>query len=103
MDGAARLVRRDGLAPLGPRDLHKHSLEIQFPEFKKGVPLHIQHRRCRSAGALGGALRIRSETLPEALHEIGRMMVNDSEAVLAGREPTRMQCATPELIDRLGG
>ena len=38
----------------------------------------------------------------EALLEIGRMVVDDLEAIVAGRAPTRMQYATPDLIDRMG-
>lgn len=39
--------------------------------------------------------------LPETLHEIGRMIVDDFEAILAGRVPDRLQYATPELISSL--
>ena len=41
--------------------------------------------------------------LPEALLEIGRMVTDDLEAIISGRNPTRMQYATPELIELLRG
>jgi hypothetical protein len=30
------------------------------------------------------------------------MVVDDLEAIVAGREPARMQYATPDLIERMG-
>ncbi len=44
----------------------------------------------------------RAGAIPEALLEIGRMVVDDLEALFEGREPTRMQYAHPEMIRRLG-
>lgn len=66
-----------------------------FPE----EPLGSDHPIRQADGAvltahLAGAL-------PEALLEIGRMIVDDLEAVLEGRTPTRMQYATPEMVDSL--
>jgi phosphoglycerate dehydrogenase-like enzyme len=53
-------------------------------------------------GAKGAVLSAhRAGAIPEALLEIGRMVVDDLEALLAGRTPTRMQYATPQLIARL--
>jgi phosphoglycerate dehydrogenase-like enzyme len=44
----------------------------------------------------------RAGAVPEALLEIGRMVVDDLELLLAGRSPQRMQCATPDTVARLG-
>ena len=58
------------------------------------------HHRIRSApGAVLSAHR--AGATPEALHEIGRLVVDDLAATLAGTPPNRMQYATPQLIDRL--
>ena len=62
-------------------------------------PLERDHRIRSAANAVFSAHR--AGALPVALHEIGRMVVDDFEAVLAGREPSRMQYATPELVARL--
>lgn len=64
-------------------------------------PLEHDHRIRQAPSAVFSAHR--AGALPDALHEIGRMVVDDLEAVLAGREPTRMQYATPDLIARLSG
>jgi phosphoglycerate dehydrogenase-like enzyme len=39
--------------------------------------------------------------LPEALHEIGHLIVQDLKAVLAGTQPRCLQYATPRLIASL--
>lgn len=62
-------------------------------------PLERDHRIRNAANAVFSAHR--AGALPEALYEIGRMVVDDFEAVLAGREPSRMHYATPELVARL--
>ena len=64
-----------------------------------GEPLDRNHRIRTAPGAVFSAHR--AGAIPEALHEIGRMVVNDLEAVLTGNEPTRLQYATPEMITRL--
>jgi len=43
----------------------------------------------------------RAGAIPEALHEIGRMVVNDLKQLIAGGTDLRMQYATPDLISRL--
>jgi phosphoglycerate dehydrogenase-like enzyme len=42
----------------------------------------------------------RAGSVPEGLREIGRAVVDDLEAILAGLPPRRMQAAQPELIRR---
>jgi hypothetical protein len=37
---------------------------------------------------------------PEDLREIGRMVVDDLEGMLAGLPPTEMQSAQPEIVHR---
>jgi len=64
-------------------------------------PLERNHRIRQAPNAVFSAHR--AGALPDALHEIGRMVVDDLEAVLAGREPTRMQYANPDVIARLRG
>ncbi len=62
-------------------------------------PLESEHPIRQARGAVLSAHR--AGATPEALLEIGRMVVDDLEALLSGREPTRMQYATPGLIERL--
>jgi phosphoglycerate dehydrogenase-like enzyme len=42
----------------------------------------------------------RAGSVPEGLQEIGRAVVDDLEAILAGLPPSCMQQAQPELIQR---
>jgi phosphoglycerate dehydrogenase-like enzyme len=63
-------------------------------------PFDANHRIRNARGAVLSAHR--AGAIPEALREIGRMVVDDLEALLAGRQPTRMQYATPEMVRRLG-
>ena len=62
-------------------------------------PLDRDHRIRTAPNAVFSAHR--AGAIPEALQEIGRMVVDDLESVLAGNEPTRLQYATPEMITRL--
>ena len=43
----------------------------------------------------------RAGNVPEIWREVGEMVATDLEAVLAGREPTRMQAADPATVARL--
>ena len=45
----------------------------------------------------------RAGAIPAALREIGRMVVDDLEQLIAGGTALRMQYATPDLISRLHG
>lgn len=65
-----------------------------FPE----EPLPADHPIRRAAGAVLSAHRAGS--VPDGLREIGRAVVDDLEAILAGLPPRRMQPALPELIQR---
>ena len=62
-------------------------------------PLDRDHRIRTAPNTVFSAHR--AGAIPEALHEIGHMVVDDLEAVLEGNEPTRFQYATPEMITRL--
>ena len=63
-------------------------------------PFDSSHRIRKARGAVLSAHR--AGAIPEALLEIGRMVVDDLEALLAGRQPVRMQYATPRMIRGLG-
>lgn len=63
-------------------------------------PFDPHHRIRRAKRAVFSAHR--AGAIPEALLEIGRMVVDDLASLLAGRKPLRMQYATPELIHSLG-
>jgi phosphoglycerate dehydrogenase-like enzyme len=64
-------------------------------------PFDSDHPIRRAGGAVLSAHR--AGALPEALLEIGRMVVADLEVLLEGGEPTRMQYATPQMIRDLTG
>lgn len=87
----ARLVDFDALTELVASGRFRAGIDV-FPE----EPLPADHPLRDAAGAvltahLAGAL-------PEALHEIGRMVVRDLEAIAADRRPTSMQYATPQGV-----
>jgi len=64
-------------------------------------PFDPYHRIRRAKGAVFSAHR--AGAIPEALLEIGRIVVDDLDALLSGREPSQMQYATPDLVRRLQG
>ena len=64
-------------------------------------PFDADHHIRRARGAVLSAHR--AGAMPEALLEIGTMVVDDLEALLAGHDVRRMQYATPALIQALGG
>ncbi len=61
-------------------------------------PLPLDHPIRRAPGAVLSAHRAGS--VPEGLWEIGRMVVDDLEAIVRGLPPQRMQRAEPELVAR---
>lgn len=61
-------------------------------------PLEPDHRIRSASGAVLRAHR--AGALPEALLDIGRMVVDDLEAALSGQKLSRMQYATPDLVRR---
>ena len=91
----AHLVDFDAMTELVLAGRFRAAIDV-FP----AEPFDPNHPIRRAEGAVLSAHR--AGALPEALHEIGRMVVDDLGAVLAGRTPTRMQDATPQLIGRLG-
>ncbi len=91
----AHLVDFDAMTELVVDGRFRAAVDV-FPE----EPLDPAHPIRRAAGAVLSAHR--AGAIPEALLEIGRMVVDDLEALLDGREPTRMQYAQPEMIRRLG-
>jgi phosphoglycerate dehydrogenase-like enzyme len=112
-----QLVSRELMGLLGPLDIlavisRSHLVDFEAltdlvldGRFRLAIdvfprePLDRDHRIRRVPNAVFSAHR--AGAIPEALHEIGVMVVADLEAGLAGREPTRMQYATPDLIARL--
>ncbi len=113
----AGLVSRDLMERLGPHDLlvlvsraHLVDFEAMTDLVLNGrfrlatdvfpvEPLRLDHRLRLAPNAVLSAHR--AGAIPEALLEIGRMVVDDLEDLLAGRAPTRLQYATPELLQRL--
>jgi phosphoglycerate dehydrogenase-like enzyme len=61
-------------------------------------PLPADHPIRRAPGAVLSAHRAGS--VAEGLHEIGRMVVDDLEAIMRGLPPQRLQPAQPELVGR---
>jgi phosphoglycerate dehydrogenase-like enzyme len=112
------LVSRELMELLGPTDVlavisRAHLVDFEAMtdlvlagRFKVAIdvfptePFDSDHRIRQAQGAVFSAHR--AGAIPEALLEIGRMVVDDLEALLAGREPQRMQYATPEMVRRLG-
>jgi phosphoglycerate dehydrogenase-like enzyme len=91
----AHLVDFDALSDLVLAGRFRAAIDV-FPT----EPFDPNHRIRQAEGAVFSAHR--AGAIPEALLEIGRMVVDDLEAIVAGREPARMQYATPDLIERMG-
>jgi len=66
-----------------------------FPE----EPIPAGERARTTPGTILSAHR--AGNVPEVWREVGEMVATDLEAVLAGREPTRMQAADPATVARL--
>jgi phosphoglycerate dehydrogenase-like enzyme len=112
-----QLVSRELMERLGPADIlavisRSHLVDFEAMtdlvldgRFRLAIdvypqePLDRNHRIRTTLNAVFSAHR--AGAIPEALHEIGRMVVDDLEAVLTGNEPTRLQYATPEMITHL--
>ncbi len=62
-------------------------------------PLAMDHPIRRASGAILSAHRAGS--VAEGLHEIGRRVTDDLEAIVRGLPPQRLQVAQPELIMRV--
>ena len=92
----AHVVDFDALTELVLAGRFRAGIDV-YPE----EPLPSRHP---IRGAEGAVLTAHlAGALPEALHEIGRMVVGDIAAVVAGREPSMMQYATPQMIESLRG
>ncbi len=92
----AHLVDFDAMTELVLAGCFRAGIDV-FPS----EPFDVDHPIRRARGAVLSAHR--AGAIPEALLEIGRMVVDDLEAALDGRELTRMQYATPDLVRRLRG
>ena len=92
----AHLVDFDAMTELALQGRFKAATDV-FPT----EPLAVDHP---IRGAIGVVLSAhRAGPIPEACLDIGRMVVDDLELLLAGEEPRRMQYATPEMIQGLSG
>jgi phosphoglycerate dehydrogenase-like enzyme len=89
----AHLVEFDALTELVLAGRFRAAIDV-FPT----EPLPQDHPIRRAPGVILSAHRAGS--VPEGLQEIGRAVVDDLEAILAGLPPSCMQQAKPELIQR---
>lgn len=89
----AHLVDFDSLTDLVLAGRFRAAIDV-FPN----EPLPPDHPIRRAPGTVLSAHRAGS--VPDGLREIGRAIVDDLEAILAGLPPRRMQQAQPELIRR---
>ena len=90
----AHLVDFEAMADLVLEGRFQAAIDV-FPT----EPLDHMHRIRSAEGAVLSAHR--AGAIPEALFEIGRMVVDDLEILLAGGNDLRMQYATPESVRRL--
>lgn len=90
----SHLVDFDALTDL----LHQGSFRAAIDVFPQ-EPLAADHPIRRAPNTILSAHRAGS--VWQDMHNIGRMVVDDLETMLAGLPPTRMQTAQPELIFRL--
>lgn len=89
----AHLVDFDALTDLVLQGRFRAAIDV-FPE----EPVPLEHPIRTAENAVLSAHR--AGAVPEALHEIGRFVVDDLAAILNGRTPLAMQYATPKLITR---
>jgi len=92
----AHLVDFDAMTELVLAGRFRVATDV-FPQ----EPLEAGHPLRRAKGAVLSAHK--AGAIPEALLEIGRMVVDDLELLLAGETPTRMQYATREMLAALRG
>jgi phosphoglycerate dehydrogenase-like enzyme len=92
----AHVVDFDALTDLVLAGRFKAAIDV-FPS----EPLPLDHPIRRAPGAVLSAHRAGS--VPEGLWDIGRMVVDDLEAIVRGLPPQRLQTAQPELIGRYPG
>jgi phosphoglycerate dehydrogenase-like enzyme len=89
----AHLVDFDALTELVLAGRFKAAIDV-FPT----EPLPLDHPIRQAPGAVLSAHRAGS--VKEGLWEIGRMVVDDLEAMVQGLPPQRLQVAQPELVNR---
>jgi phosphoglycerate dehydrogenase-like enzyme len=92
----AHVVDFDALTDLVLAGRFKAAIDV-FPT----EPLPLDHPIRHAPGAVLSAHRAGS--VPEGLWDIGRMVVDDLEAIVRGLPPQRLQTAQPELIGRYPG
>lgn len=90
----AHVVDFDALTELVLAGRFKAAIDV-FPE----EPLPVDHP-IRSA-ELAVLSPHRAGSVREGMWELGRLVVDDLEAIVRGLPPQRLQAATPELISRL--
>ena len=90
----AHVVDFDALTEFVLQGRFKAAIDV-FPE----EPLAQDHPIRQASGAVLSAHRAGSVT--EGLWELGRMVVDDLEALVRGLPPQRLQQAQPELVGRL--
>ena len=90
----AHVVDFDALTDLALQGRFKAAIDV-FPAepAPPDLPIRQAEQAILSAHRAG--------SVPEGLLEIGRMVVDDLEAILAGLLPQRMALAQPELVNRL--
>ncbi len=90
----AHLVDFDALTELVLEGRFKAAIDV-FPQ----EPLPLDHSIRRAPGAILSAHRAGS--VREGLWELGRLVVDDLEAIVQGLPPQRLQVAQPEIVKRL--
>lgn len=90
----SHLVDFDALTDLLHQGRFRAAIDV-FPQ----EPLAADHPIRSAPNTILSAHR--AGTVWQDLHLIGRMVVDDLEAMLAGLPPTKMQAAQPELVYRL--
>jgi phosphoglycerate dehydrogenase-like enzyme len=90
----AHVVDFDALTNLVLEGRFKAAIDV-FPT----EPLPVDHPIRKAPGAILSAHRAGS--VKEGLWELGRMVIDDLEAIARGLPPQRLQAAQPELVRRL--
>jgi phosphoglycerate dehydrogenase-like enzyme len=91
----AHVVDFDALTELVSEERFKAVMDV-FPE----EPMPTDHPIRRAPGVVLSAHRAGS--VARDLRNIGRMVVDDLETIMAGLPPTEMQIIQPELVTKLG-
>jgi phosphoglycerate dehydrogenase-like enzyme len=91
----AHVVDFDALTEMALEGRFKAAIDV-YPQ----EPLPLDHPICKAPNVILSSHR--AGAIGEALRNIGRIVVNDMEAILRGLSPQEMQAAQPEYI-RLRG